>query len=173
MNTMQAITTRRSVREFDSTKPIPQEIIETLLQAAMSAPSALNQQSWHFIVVTNPELLAQIPKVSPHAQMCLQAKAAIIPCADLGLTKIDLPFWTQDLAAATQNILLAARAEGLGAVWTGIFPNQERVEGFKKLFSLPDTIVPFAAIPLGYTKVEQTVKSDRFRPERIHYNCWK
>jgi nitroreductase len=169
MNTLEAIRSRRSVRNFVS-KPVPQELIEELLRAAMSAPSAGNQQPWQFLVIRNRELLDSITSVTPNAKMCREAQAAILVCGDKSKEKYD-GFWVQDCSAATQNILLAAHDRGLGAVWTGIYPIPERVSGFRDLFELPEDIVPFCLVPLGFP-AREVPPVDRYRGERVHFDSW-
>lgn len=169
MDTLETIFTRRSIRKFTN-KAVDPKLIETLLQAAMSAPSANNQQAWRFIVINDRNVLNEIPKYHPSSQMCLEAQAAIVTCIDPSLEK-SKGWVVQDLAAATQNILLAARALGLGAVWLGVYPREDRVSGVKKLFALPENIIPFSIIPIGYTDIEQN-SIDRFDSTRIHYNKW-
>lgn len=171
MNALEAIFTRRSVRKFNH-QEISQENIETLLKAAMSAPSAHNQQPWQFLVINDRKILDKIPTVHEYAQMCLQAQAAVITCVDLNSYKYDDPFWVQDMAAATQNILLATRALKLGAVWVGVYPNEQRIKAISKLFELPPKVIPFNIIPIGHTDVLQN-EVDRFRKEKVHYNKWQ
>jgi len=169
LNTIEAIRTRRSIRNYKS-QPVPKDVVMEILAAAMSAPSAGNQQPWQFLVVDDRNLLDDIQNVNPNAKMCKEAQVAILVCGDM--TKEKYPgFWVQDCSAATMNILLAAHEKGLGAVWTGIYPIQERVEGFRRLFKLPDHIVPLCLIPLGYPSKEMPV-ADRFLQERVHHNHW-
>ncbi|KUJ96204.1 MAG: Nitroreductase [Desulfonauticus sp. 38_4375] len=169
METLEAIFSRRSIRKFKP-DPIPREMLETVLRAAMAAPSAGNAQPWHFIVVDSKEILEQIPKLNPYAKMAVEAPLGILVCAELKLEKFP-GFWVQDLSAAVENLLLAAHDLGLGAVWTGIYPVEERVKGFQRLFKLPEEVVPLAFIPLGFPNQEYS-KVDRFKKERIHYNTW-
>jgi nitroreductase len=151
-------------------KPIPKGVIEELLRAAMSAPSAGNEQPWQFLVIDDREKLDSIMSINPNAKMCKEAQAAILVCGDA--TKEKYPgFWVQDCAAATQNILLAARSQGLGSVWTGIHPIPERVQAFRKHFELPDHITPLCLVPLGYP-VKEPPQVDRFQQDRVHHNSW-
>ena len=136
----------------------------------MEAPSAINAQPWHFIVITNKEILNKMTEVHTHALMAKQATIGVLVCGDLSLEKAK-GFWVQDCSAATQNILLAVHALGLGAVWTGVYPRKERVDGFKEMFDLPEDIIPFSFIPIGYP-AEKPFKADRFKKNRIHYNKW-
>lgn len=168
MDTFETIFTRRSVREFTD-KPVKDETINKLLEAAMYAPSATNSQPWHFIVVKDKNMLQKIAAEIKSAQPCDEANIVIIPCADLSLEYKNN--WPLDTAAATQNILLAARALKLGAVWCGIYPNPDKAAIISKLFKLPQNIAPLCVIPIGYTDIKQEdVK--RFQPDRIHYEVW-
>jgi nitroreductase len=169
MDVMEAIHTRRSIRKFQQ-KLVPDELVKELLSAAMSAPSAGNQQPWHFVVITDQEILGRVPGLNPYAAMAREAPLAILVCAELALEKYP-GYWVQDCSAATQNLLLAAHGKGLGAVWTGITPMPDRVEGFKKLCNLPEKVIPLALVVVGYPA--QTLKpEDRFRADRVHRNTW-
>jgi nitroreductase len=168
METLKAINTRRSVREYLD-KKIPEEIIEEILKCAMNAPSARNKQPWHFIVIEDKNLLKEIPYFSPHAQMCKNAPLAILVCGDMNLEKEE--YWIQDCSAATQNLLLAIHEKGLGAVWTGVYPRKERINGFQDLLKLPKEIMPLALIVIGYPK-ETPPQKENFKKERIHKNFW-
>lgn len=169
METLEAISTRRSVRAF-SNQPISENIIDKILHAAMQAPSAHNEQPWHFLVINDRNILDKIPTIHPYAQMCLEAPMAIIPCFDPNLKKTE-GFWVQDLAASVQNMLLAIRALGLGAVWVGVYPNEMITQRVKNLLNLPEHIIPFNIIPIGHTNVEQNF-INRYQKNRIHYNRW-
>ena len=169
MDAIKALNTRRSIRKYNEGK-ISEETINKIIEAGMEAPSAINEQPWHFIVITDKEILNKIPEIHPHALMARQATIGIIVCCDLSLEKAK-DMWVQDCSAATQNILLAVHALGLGAVWTGVYPRKERVDGFKEMFNLPKDIIPFLFIPIGYP-AEKPFKADRFKNSRIHYNKW-
>ncbi|MDI3538428.1 MAG: hypothetical protein PWP12_702 [Bacillota bacterium] len=166
---MDPILTRRSIRKYTD-QPVPEEDITYLLRAAMSAPSAHNEQPWHFVVIKDRKLLAEIPKIHPYAQMVPGAQLAIMVCGDLALDTRS-GFWVQDCAAATENILIAAQSKGLGAVWVGVYPREERVQSFRLLFGIPENVVPFSLIPVGYP-AEQKPPADRFNPSRVHYDRW-
>ena len=127
MDAMEVILTRRSIRKYNK-KSLSEQVVKELLDAAMSAPSAGNEQPWHFILMDDPEILGEIPTFHNHAQMLKDASIVILVCGDLNLDKHD-GMWIQDCSAATQNILLAVRAKGLGAVWLGIFPREDRIKG--------------------------------------------
>ena len=169
MDTLEAIHTRRSVRKYEN-KPISEDVVQKLLAAAMMAPSANNAQPWQFVVITERKLLDEIPNINPHAWMAGQAPLAILICGDLSL-EVSPGYWPVDCAAAVQNLLLAAHALGLGAVWTGVYPRQERMDGLRRLLNLPEHVVAHTLIPLGYP-AEHPVTEDRFRQERVRRNCW-
>jgi len=169
MDTLEAIHTRRSIRVYQD-KPITEELIKTLLKAAMASPSARNQQPWGFVVITDAEIRGKIPSICPFAQMIVNAPLAILVCGDLTV-ETSQGYWVIDCAAATQNMLLAAHALGLGAVWTGVYPREERMDGLTELLNLPEYILPHSLVVIGYP-AEQLPKQDRFRPDRIHLNGW-
>lgn len=169
MDAMEAILTRRSIRKYTA-QPVPDEVINELLKAAMSAPTAGNQQPWRFIVVDERKILDEIPKIHPYSQMLKQAPLAILVCGDESKSKYP-GYWVQDCSAATQNLLLAAHAQGLGAVWLGVHPREERIAGFRKLFGLPQHIAPLALVSIGYP-AEQKPPSERYDAAKIRYNRW-
>jgi len=169
MELLEVITTRRSIRRFQD-KQVPEEHVTAIIEAAMMAPSAGNQQPWHFIIISEREKLDKIPSFHPYCKMVLQAPVALLICGDpIGIPWPD--FWSQDCSAATQNALLAARDFGLATVWAGIYPVEERMTGFRRLLHIPDHIYPFALIPIGWPK-EEFRAADRSKPERIHREIW-
>lgn len=169
MELYQGILSRRSIRKYVQ-KPISDEIIEKLLRAAMAAPSAGNCQPWRFIVLTDHKVMDRIPVFHPHAKMLEQAAAAIVVCWNKDEELAD-GYGIQDGSAAMQNILLAAHALGLGAVWLGIFPRQHRIENLRALLNLPENIMPLGIASLGYPD-EKKEPSNRYDPAKIHYNKW-
>jgi len=169
MDVIEAIHTRRSVRKYLD-QPVPEELIERLLAAAMMAPSARNSQPWQFVVVTERQLLREVARINPNAHMARHAPLGILICGDLELEKSP-GYWVVDCAAAAENMLLAAHGLGLGAVWTGVYPRQQRMDGFRGLLRLPENIQPHSFIVVGYP-AEQPTAEPRFRRERIHWNRW-
>ncbi len=145
--------------------------MRTLLEAAMSAPSAGNEQPWHFVVVSDRGTLDAIPRIHPYAGMVAEAPVAVVVCCDVRLEKHN-GFWVQDCSAAVQNILIAAWALGLGAVWCGIYPREERVAGFRELLGLPPEVIPLALIPVGWP-AEEKPPAERFDERRVHYDRWE
>ena len=135
----------------------------------MCAPSADNRQPWCFVIIKDRKILNEIPKYHPYAQMLKEAPVAILVCCDSDLQLGELG--VEDCSAATQNILLAAHAKGLGAVWLGISPAEPRVTLTKKLLNLPEHIIPISLISIGYP-AEQKPRQDRYRADRVHYNQW-
>jgi nitroreductase len=169
MDALEAIFTRRSVRRFDD-RPVPEELIQKLLAAAMRAPSARDAQPWQFVVIDDRSMLAEIAEINPNAQMARHAPLGIMVCGDLGLEK-SVGYWVVDCAAAVENILLAAHALGLGAVWTGVYPREERMDGLRRLVKLPDNVIAHSLIVLGYP-AEQPPSRDSYRPDRVRRNSW-
>jgi nitroreductase len=137
----------------------------------MSAPSAGNEQPWHFIVIRDRQIMEEIIEYCPHAAMLKTAAAAILVCADRSIDKYGVGYWPLDCAAATENILIAVSAIGLGAVWLGVYPREERCEGLRNLFRMPENTIPFAIVSLGHP-AEKKEPSNRYKEERIHFNKW-
>jgi nitroreductase len=169
MYAMDAILSRRSIRKYTK-QSVPDQLIKELLEAAMNAPSAGNEQPWHFIVINDRGILDEIPQYHPYSQMVREASVAILVCCDLQLDKQD-GLWVQDCAAATENLLLAVQAKGLGAVWLGVYPRDERVTGLRKLLSIPEQVIPFSLIPIGYP-AEHKPRANRYDSSRVHDNRW-
>ena len=164
------IATRVSVRSYLD-KPVEEAKIEQMLRAGMAAPSAVNKQPWHFIVVTEKAQLEALAQASPNAGMVAKAPLAIVVCGDMdkALEGGGRDFWIQDCSAATENILLAAHSLGLGAVWTGAYPSPERCETISVVVGLPETLIPLNIIVIGYPDSTNEPK-DKWKPENISYN---
>jgi len=163
------ILDRRSIRRYSDQK-IDDETIKTILTAAMYAPSAVNLQPWHFVVIDQWPIMERIMEIHPHARMLRTASHAVVVCGDLELQHDD-GYWVVDCGAATQNLLLAAHALGLGSCWVGIHPREERKIAFSRLLSLPSHVLPFALVALGYPE-EQKARPERFHPEKVKHNGW-
>ena len=169
---IQNIMTRVSVREFTGEK-ISEAQVDTLLRAAMAAPSAINKQPWAFIVVDDYALIAKLGEALPYSRCSNHPAVAIIPCGDLSKAiEGDMgAFWINDVSAATENLLLAAHAMGLGAVWTGLHPDMNRAKMVQELLGLPEHIIPLCVVPVGVPAEQPTVK-DKYKQENIHHNGW-
>ncbi len=169
---MDAITnlfTRRSIRAYRP-DPVDADTLKLVLEAAMFAPSAGDQEPWHFIVIQDKATLQAIAESHPFASFASQAPLAILVCADTR----DLPypaFWPAESAAATENLMLAANAHGLGSIWIGVHPRQDREDFMRKLFELPEGVMPFALIPLG-RPAEVPEQPIRWNEAKIHSEKW-
>jgi nitroreductase len=166
---MDAIFKRRSVRKY-ITREVNDDLIIKVLAAGMNAPSAGNEQPWHFMVIKDKYALRKVSECSPYARAAQEAPLAILVCADLSLQKHQ-GYWVQDCSAAVENMLIEVAFLGLGSVWLGVYPLEERVSYLKKYFSLPEQIVPFAVLPIGYP-AQEPIASDRYEPARVHYDKW-
>lgn len=166
------IMTRTSIRAYQD-RDVEDAKVETLLRAAMAAPSAGNKQPWRFVVVRDKNTLHEISANVGPIKMADKAPLAIIVCGDLNNTfpEDGRDYWVEDASAATENLLLAAHGLGLGAVWCGIYPIKERVAFLKKLLDLPENIVPLNVVPIGYP-AEDPEPKDKWKPENIHYEKW-
>ncbi len=169
MDLIEAIHTRRSIRKFID-KEISRELLREILKAGMYAPSARNYQPWHFIVIESRKLLNKIPEVHPYAEMVPDSAVSICVCGDLSIEKSP-EYNAVNCSAVTQNMLLAAHNFGIGSVWLGVYPREERIKGLKNLLSLPDYVLPVSLIAFGYPD-EFKSTPDRFLPDRIHTNRW-
>ena len=166
---LENIATRASVRAFKR-DAIPNDLIQKLLKAGMAAPTALNAQPWHFIVIHDQGQLSSLSVDSPYTGLLADAPLAIAVCGDI--TK-KAPgdegiYWSQDACAATENILLAAHAMGLGATWTGSYPIEARYKLAQKVLSLPDNLIPVSIIAIGYPAVTVAPK-DKWNPNNVSY----
>ena len=169
VDALEAIFTRRSIRKF-TPELVSEDVVEKLLEAAMSAPSAHNQQPWQFVVIQDRDILGRIPVFHPYSTMLKSAPLAILVCGDSTCFKSP-DYWPQDCAAATQNILLAARALGLGTVWMGVYPKDPLISGMRNLFGIPEQVAPFSLIAVGHP-AEEKPRANRFDEQRIHYDRW-
>lgn len=163
---MKEIFERASVRVFKA-QPVESEKIEALLKAGMQAPSAGNQQEWEFLVVQSKETLEKLAGVDNYARFLSRVPAAIIVMGNRNEMRFP-EHWQQDLSAASENILLQSVSEGLASVWLGVAPIEERMHFITQLFDLPDNILPFGIIAVGYAKTVPEIEP-RYNPERVHY----
>jgi nitroreductase len=169
MEALEAILTRRSIRKYRD-RPVDNDTVRKLLEAAMAAPSSMNIQPWRFVVIDDRAILDRIPQLHPHAKMLKEAPLAILVCADIKVQNME-GYWAQDCSAATENILLSAHALGLGAVWLGVFPRKERMDAVAGLIGLPEDIKPVSLVSIGWP-AEEKPASNRFEASFIHHNKW-
>lgn len=169
---IQLIQTRVSVRQFTGEK-ISNEQIQTLLHCAMAAPTAMNKQPWAFIVITEDSLLQQMGQAFPFSRCGNGAACAFVMCGDMSkaLPGEGQGFWINDVSAATENLLLAAHAMGLGAVWTGVYPSTDRTPQVQQMLGLPENILPMCIVPVGVPAEQPEIKN-KFCEDNIHYNRW-
>ncbi len=170
METLRAILTRRSIRNF-LPEGIEEQKVELLLRAAMQAPSAHNKQPWQFVVIMERELLNAIADFHPYAKMLHQAPLALAVCGDLRREK-DERYLALNCAAATQNILLAAHNLELGAVWVAIYPRKARIDKIKELLELPQFVLPISLVAVGYPK-RSAEPEERYDAKKVHFNTWQ
>ena len=170
--TINSIMGRRSVRRYKDT-PLDEPTIEALLKAGMAAPSAHNRQPWELMVITDRRVLDRLAAEHPYARMLGQAPVCIIVCgnSERFCSGDEEGFWVQDCSAVTENILVAAWSLGLGTCWCGVTPRPALIEMVSRIAGLPDGIVPFSLIVVGYPDGEPPVK-DKWHPDRVHWEGW-
>lgn len=172
---LENIHSRKSVRSYTDRDVTPEQV-ETILKAAMAAPSGMNMQPWRFVVVTDPQVRNALGGLSA------KASAVFVVCgetmmkgrpAEEGAEAPMVPNgnWNADCAAATENLLLAAEAIGLGAVWTACYPYEERMNQVRTVLGLPEGVTPYCVVPVGYPAGDDQPK-DKWKPENIHYDRW-
>lgn len=179
---LDVIMTRTSIRSFTG-DPVSKEQLETILKAGMAAPTAMNIQPWRFVVVTDKDKIASVFGGGFRSEMFTQAGAVIVVCGQTTLMRKpygqpDAPeeeqpnmFWHEDCSAAAENILLAAKALGLGAVWTAGYPSMERVAPIAAALGIPEKVVPLCVIPVG-VPADTPEPKDKWKPEYIHWEQW-
>lgn len=164
------LLSRRSIRRYKQ-KPVEEKVMMQLVKAGMAAPSAFDQQPWKFIIINDKEILQQIADLHPFASMVRFAAGFILVCAVPVKDKKSLDMWPQDCAAATENILLAAHALNLGAVWIGVYPNKNHMNIFRKICCIPEDIIPFSGVCFGVADTKKD-PSNRFKRSNVHWNRW-
>lgn len=169
MDGIKAILDRRSIRAYTD-EQVPDVVIENLLKAGMYAPSAMNSQPWEFLVIREPEKKKQASKLGRYWGMLEGAPLGIIVMANLnGYKASTSEFFIQDCSAATENILLAAHAQGLGAVWLGLYPKQDRMQGLREMFGIPEDIIPFSLISIGHP-AETKRPHASYHEDKVHFD---
>jgi nitroreductase len=170
-NRLSQIFLRRSIRKF-SDKPVSDADIRALLEAGMAAPSARATDPWRIIVVTNSGTLAKMAQALPNGKMLAECSVAFVVCGDMQAANDQLiSYCLQDCSAAIENILIGAQMIGLGAVWLGIHPREERIAAVKELFPVPEPIMPISIIAIGYP-AEQKEPRTRYNESFVHFEKW-
>lgn len=168
------IMTRASVRNY-SEREVPDSIVEKILRAGMAAPTAANQQPWEFVVVTEQNLKDSITSAFEYTKMVAHCSFAVVVCGDMdNLFKGDIAdggFWVEDCSAASENMLLAAHALGLGGVWCGIYPLKDREGRLRDILKLPSRLTPLNVMAFGYPS-QPVMPKDKWDPSKIHYNAY-
>jgi nitroreductase len=168
---LQFIFGRRSIRVY-SPGEVGEELVDRLLEAAMAAPSAMTKDPWPFVVVREKQTLEKMTAVLLGGRMLATASLSIVVCGDMdAVLDRQLSYLLQDCSAAIKNLLLCAHVLGLGACWVGALPSETSVHGLKVLLSLPEPVIPVAAIALGWPG-EQLESRTRHRPEYVHAEKW-
>ena len=163
---------RRSVRAYLPDAAVSEAELRALLEAAMAAPSAMARDPWRFLVLRERADLAALADLLPHGQMLRQAALGIVVCGDPAQAhRQELSYLLQDCSAAVENLLIAAHLLGLGAVWLGVHPNEDRVTGIRRQFGVPETILPIAAIAIG-RPAEAPAPRTRFNPDFVRTGRW-
>lgn len=170
---MNNILSRKSVRAYTD-RPISKTQLDTLVRAAMAAPTGKDMRPWKFVIVDDKSVIDELAKGLPRAKMLAGAQAAIVVCGDMSITDDKgepSKNWMLDCSAATENLLLMAESMGIGAVWTGVYPYEDRTKTVKEILNLPEEIKPLCVIPMGYPKGNPQPK-DKYNKENVHYNKW-
>lgn len=169
---LQTIFARKSVRKFKPGK-IERHKIDMAVRAAMAAPTARDMRPWEFIVIDDRKVLDELSDKLPYAKMGKDAQYGIVVAGDLNKQNggHDSDYWIVDCSAATENLLLTIEYFKLGAVWTAVYPNEDRIKPVKEVLGLPDNIVPLAFIPIGIPDGSEKPK-DKYDEKKIHLNRW-
>jgi nitroreductase len=166
------IMTRASARNFTG-EALPRETLLRVAKAGMAAPSAVNVQPWEILIVTERAKLDALCSSLPYAKMLGKAAAAFVVCGDPRKDEVFAKdHWPVDCAAVSENILLAAHALGLGAVWTAVYPDESRLAATRRVLGIPDSIVPLNVIPIGVIAGQPPAPKDKWNPKAIHFDLW-
>jgi nitroreductase len=162
-----AILARRSIRKYTN-EPVSDEHLTAILEAAMSAPSGMNRKPWHFVVVTEREKLDRLGETTTSWGMLKEAPLSVVVCGDPGISE---NYWDQDSVAALENLLIAVSMLGLGAVWLGCHPNQERVGPAREILGIPGDVIPIAVVSIGHPAEEKEPRT-QYDEKRVHRETW-
>lgn len=171
MDGLDTILGRRSIRAYGAGE-VPDKVISNLLRAGMYAPSAHNSQPWEFLVMRDPEKKKAASDLGVYWGMLKSAPLGILVMANLkGYKGTSQDFFLQDCSAATENILLAAQAQGLGAVWLGLYPKENLMRGIRGIYGIPEDIVPFSIVSTGYP-AETKKPHDEYKTNKVHFDMY-
>lgn len=166
------VFSRRSIRRFQE-RDVPADMVQSLLEAGMAAPSACCKDPWAFVVVREKSRLAAMATGLPNAPMLPKANVAIVVCGDLKAAHDgQLSYLLQDCSATIENMLLAAQALGLGACWLGVHPREDRMVHLRATLGIPEPVIPVSVLAIGWPGEERPART-RFEPGRIHNEVWK
>jgi len=171
--TLTTIFNRKSVRSYTGGK-VSQDQLITLVKAGMAAPTAVDRRPWDFIIITDSDKIKKLAEKLPYAKMLNEAGAAIVVTGDTKrqfTTEDGGEYWMLDCSAASENILLAAESIGLGAVWTAVYPDKERIMAVRTILNIPETVIPLNVIPIGIPTGKDKPKN-KYDPKQIHKNSW-
>jgi len=171
-DTLTIIHQRKSVRNYVPDKPVARKDLEILARAGMAAPSAMDRQPWAFVLIDDRRIMNELAQALPYARMLKDAGGAIVVCGIPARSTFGgMEYWVQDCSAASENILLAAEAMGLGAVWTSAYPDEDRIRSVRNVLGIPEEAMPLNIIVIGYPLGVEKPK-DKFDPKNIHWNRW-
>lgn len=178
MDLLECLFTRRSIRQYDSEKKVSKEEIEEILRAASYAPSAHNKQPWEFLIIEDKEVMAGLRTIQPWTSFAKNASCVVVVCGNTDEAfhrQKENESWNYadiDCALATQNLLLACHAKGLGACFCGASPMPLIIEGLRKYLNLPENIRPLAIVPIGYPAETPKQPENRYNPAKVHWGKW-
>jgi nitroreductase len=161
------IFSRRSIRSYSS-EPVSEKNIQTLLEAAMAAPSASNLKPWHFVAITKRDTLDRLAEAHPFGKMLFEAPLCIAVCGDVTVSE---SYWVQDCSAAAENLLIAAVALDLGAVWLGVYPRDERVNTIREILGMPARVIPLNLVAIGHPAEDKPART-QYEGARVHRERW-
>jgi nitroreductase len=162
---------RRSIRSYTG-QPLERQTLIQLLQAAMAAPSAVNSQPWEFVVVTETAVLDQLRQRVLFGQYNAQAVIAVCGSPDIATNNAGRTYWIQDCSAAMENIHIAAAGLGLGSVWVGVYPEEQKVKDVRQVLNIPDTVIPLGLAYLGYPAETQPART-QYDEQKVHWEQYK
>ncbi|MBT3379820.1 MAG: nitroreductase family protein [Lentisphaerae bacterium] len=162
---------RRSIRHYQN-RPVGDAIVKDMLEAAMAAPSACCKDPWEFVVIRDPETLAEIASALPNGPMLAKAGVGFIVCGNMERAHDGaLSYMLQDCSAAIENLLVAASSLGLGACWLGVHPREDRIAHVSRTLGLPAHVLPVSAIAVGWPGEDKEART-RYSADFVHHDAW-